>query len=412
MSFFLHFAFIYKKINLLSLKNLVFMKYIIFLSLLIVAVLLEPVCAGDDADWGSVQRMALMKRPVGGSAGGAGAGAGSGSEPPKAPPRRADSRAAKVDAFLAGGAVSGTEERLRKSRKEVLASSDDDFKDLACRDLRDVKALSLINYGACAPGNPGFPDHNKNSYVLRRLEATALVSLELRNCDFSGGFPFSSLPSLNSLSFSYCAPVSDGVSSDERKPHNVMGVLRKALSSFPATNLQVLTLFWCGEVSDAVLELISASCPNLKELSFNEGGGVTDDGMISVTERLTQLTKLCAMNCHDLSDEGLTHMARLPLVELQLPWGHRIKSIEKLLGCTGLTSLSLQGCEGLESISGIQTLRSLKLLDVSFCRELRSSDGIDTLVGLQAETKHSGLLKKIFDVTPAKAGRVIDPPPS
>jgi F-box/leucine-rich repeat protein 2/20 len=116
------------------------------------------------------------------------------------------------------------------------------------------------------------------------------------------------------------------------------------------TGLQLLSLSWCGGITDAGLITISEHCPNMNYLDISNCGKITDTTIISISAHCTGLKSLNLERCNQITDDSIIsisiHCTRLQSLNLENCYQITNASIISIsTHCTGLLSLNLGCCD-------------------------------------------------------------------
>ncbi|KAH9368743.1 hypothetical protein HPB48_004762 [Haemaphysalis longicornis] len=154
---------------------------------------------------------------------------------------------------------------------------------------------------------------------------------------------------------------------------------------FPS--LEQLYLIACERISDLGMGLIAARLARLKLLEIKECeisnaglkqlAGISDDGQLSVSTGVRELTYLGLEDCALVSDAGLEYvslgMRNLANLDLSMCLNVSDAALECVSRIATLKKLVLVGCEDL-TVQSIQHLAagrfSLSTLDISFCNHI------------------------------------------
>ena len=188
-----------------------------------------------------------------------------------------------------------------------------------------------------------------------------LVCLKLESCDMVTEKSLYQLGSccllLEELDLTDCSGIND--------------IALKYLSR--CSELSVLKLGLCKNVSDVGLAYIASNCPRMTELDLYRCACIGDDGLAALSSGCKKLMKLNLSYCNRITDRGMEYISHLgEVVDLELR-GLNITSmgVKKVAAsCKRLSDLDLKHCEKIDD-SGFWAIASysqnLRQINVSNC---------------------------------------------
>ncbi|XP_041693890.2 F-box/LRR-repeat protein 14-like [Coregonus clupeaformis] len=221
--------------------------------------------------------------------------------------------------------------------------------------VQDIPSLRVLNLSLCKPITDS--SLGRIAQYLKNLEVLELGGLS--NITNTGLLLIAwGLHKLKSLNLRSCRHVSDvGIG-------HLAGMTRSAAEG--CLSLEQMTLQDCQKLTDLSLKHVSKGLAKLKVLNLSFCGGISDAGMIHLSN-MTHLLSLNLRSCDNISDMGIMHLA---------------------MGSLQLSGLDVSFCDkiGDQSLAYIaQGLYQLKSLSLCSCHI--SDDGINRMVRQMHELK-------------------------
>ncbi|KAI4301744.1 hypothetical protein L6164_034991 [Bauhinia variegata] len=140
------------------------------------------------------------------------------------------------------------------------------------------------------------------------------------------------------------------------------------------SELSVLKLGLCTNISDIGLAYIAYSCPKLAELDLYRCACIGDDGLAALSSGCKKLIKLNLSYCNRITDRGMDYIGHLgELADLELRGLVNITSMgikEVAARCKRLADLDLKHCENIDA-SGFCEIalysQNLRQINMSYC---------------------------------------------
>ncbi|KAK8757362.1 uncharacterized protein LOC144101268 [Amblyomma americanum] len=136
--------------------------------------------------------------------------------------------------------------------------------------------------------------------------------------------------------------------------------------------LRELSLSGCTKISDDGVELLAENLRQLRVLDLSWCPRVTDASLEFIACDMTQLQQLTLDRCMHITDIGLGYLSTIPnLAVLYLRWCSQIRDfgLQHLCTMKSLRILSLAGCPQVTArgLSGLAQLRQLQELELTNC---------------------------------------------
>ena len=224
------------------------------------------------------------------------------------------------------------------------------------------------------------------------LNKSLLRYVSFRNCDFGDTKVlsiFNDCPNILEICLYDCRGVTDAsfrMNPEENLQLEPIAIDRPSLNqinsnqvdSLHRSNLKVINLSGCAEVTDIGILDVAHSCSQLEIIDLSYVSNITNASVFAIAENCPRLTSIDLSYCQRITDTGVSALATgcLLLTEINLSSCPEITGASLLTlaeNCSQLNNINMSSCEGITDTSlqaAAQNCRNLKTLNISGCFEI------------------------------------------